>query len=124
MAALPVVLLVDDDVDLLESWEMAANGAPLQLQFARSADEALAKASARRPDIVIADYWMPGDLDGIGLLKEVANRWPSARRILMSGAPPVGSDHGHLPNVQVLLKPFSFEELLATLLPTPSGSPS
>jgi DNA-binding NtrC family response regulator len=118
----PVVLVVDDDRELIESYQMAAEGTPFKFRFAAGSDEALAAAEAEQPDVVVADYWLPGPLDGIGLLQEVGERWPRASRVLISGSPPVGISR--LANVRVLLKPCRFDELLATLVQTAQAQPT
>jgi DNA-binding NtrC family response regulator len=119
VAKLPVVLFVDDDRELLESWQMAAQGAPFQFRFAGGSDQALAVAAAEHLDVVVADYRIPGPMDGIGLLERIGHRWPEVERILISGSPPVGLEQ--LANVRVLLKPCSLHELLATLRALVSG---
>ena len=119
MATLPVVLLVEDDRELLESWQMAAEGAPFQFRFADGSEQALAFAAAERLDVVVADYRIPGPLDGLDVLKQIGDRWPDVDRILLSGSPPVGVEN--LANVRVLLKPCSFDELMASMAPHGAG---
>jgi CheY-like chemotaxis protein len=54
---------------------------------ASSGDEALGMLGGRMmaPDIVLADFQLPGKLDGIDAIGEVRKRHPAARGILMSG---------------------------------------
>jgi two-component system response regulator GlrR len=75
--------------------------------------QALAAASRFRPDLVISDLRMD-QLDGIGLLKELQNRWPGLKVILLTA-------HGTIPDaVQAtqmgafgfLTKPVEKQELL------------
>jgi PAS domain S-box-containing protein len=64
------VLVVDDDADAREllSALLAAHGADVDL--AGSAQEALTRFSARRPDLVVSDIGMPL-VDGYALLREI-----------------------------------------------------
>jgi two-component system response regulator GlrR len=75
--------------------------------------QALAAATRFRPDLVISDLRMD-QLDGIGLLKELQNRWPGLKLILLTA-------HGTIPDaVQAtqmgafafLTKPVEKQELL------------
>ena len=78
-----------------------------------SAAQALAAATRFRPDLVISDLRME-PVDGIGLLKELQNRWPGLKVILLTA-------HGTIPDaVQAtqmgafgfLTKPVDKQELL------------
>lgn len=89
----PRLLLVDDDESVLSAMgrQLAreGNGQPLTVTPARSAAEALAAAENACPDLVLADYLMPGT-NGIELLHQLRERCPDCVRILMSGGADVG----------------------------------
>src|SRR6185295_18919869 len=85
-AALPTVLIVEDEmmlrmraVDIVED----AGFTPIE---AVNADEALAILESRS-DIVLlfTDIQMPGSMDGLKLAQAVHDRWPSIKIILVSG---------------------------------------
>ena len=79
------VLLIDDDEYLLESLRGAVEAAGLGLRTANTWDEGLALFQAISPDLVIADYNLPGSKHGIQLLMRMRQLRPSVRLILLSG---------------------------------------
>lgn len=80
------VLLVDDDVDVLESLEQWL-GRQHEVRIARGFPEALALLSEEEPpDVLITDLDMP-PYRGSDLLAIVATRWPGVCRILHTGTP-------------------------------------
>lgn len=50
---------------------------------ARNGEETLAAIAANMPDLLILDLWM-GDDDGIGLLRQIHEEWPSVRVLVYS----------------------------------------
>jgi ActR/RegA family two-component response regulator len=78
-------LLVDDDRPLLASVAASAKTAGLNLVVAGSWDEGLALFHVLSPELVIADYNMPGSRMGLQLLAEIRRLRPSVRLVLVSG---------------------------------------
>jgi DNA-binding NtrC family response regulator len=78
-------LLIDDEVDLRATLEAAASEIGLELRTAGTWDEALALFHALSPELVIADYNLPGSAHGLRLLMEIKSLRPSVRVILISG---------------------------------------
>jgi two-component system probable response regulator PhcQ len=87
------LMLVDDEPPVLRALErdlsMGGLATAGQSPFFRIRSfvyprEALEAFGAPVPDIVIADYLMPG-MDGIGFLQQVRQKEPGAVRILLSG---------------------------------------
>jgi CheY-like chemotaxis protein len=78
-------LLIDDDVDLIESVKRAASAARLDLVTATTWDEGLGLFHVLSPNLVIADYNMPGSRHGLMLLARIRRLRPSVRLILVSG---------------------------------------
>lgn len=83
--AMTLALLVDDNRPLLQSVAAAAEAAQLELATADSWDEGLALFHVLSPELVIADYNMPGSRMGLQLLAEIRRLRPSVRLVLVSG---------------------------------------
>ncbi|PJF36286.1 MAG: DNA-binding response regulator [Candidatus Thermofonsia Clade 1 bacterium] len=64
------ILAVDDESDVLGTLERALKREGYQFGRALSAQEAMQKISARRPDLLILDISMP-DMDGLKLCKQL-----------------------------------------------------
>jgi len=103
----PIALIVDDEPLILMDTCDIVTEAGFHVVEAQTADEAfeiLKQYSSLQ--LVITDVQMPGDLDGIGLACEIAERWPHIKIIVASGA--VQPDEGVLPEAAVFLnKPIS-----------------
>jgi CheY-like chemotaxis protein len=79
-------LIIDDDVALLDTWTRLAATKGYQVLVASSWDEGLALFHTLSPDLVIADYNLPGSSHGLRLLAEIRRLRPSVRLVLISGA--------------------------------------
>ncbi len=107
------ILVVDDDPGLLRLLTIRLRAESYDVEAVESGMQALAAASRFRPDLVITDLRMD-QMDGIGLLKELQNRWPGLKVIILTA-------HGTIPDaVQAtqmgafgfLTKPVDKQELL------------
>lgn len=80
----PVVLVVDDEflgrVHLVD--ELLDHG--FEVLEAASADAALCTMVEDRVDVVVTDRRMPGRLDGDGLAREIARKFPQVPVVMMS----------------------------------------
>jgi len=90
MTIMPTILIADDDEKLVAALRRTLAYEGYTVLTATDGRDALAQAQARRPDLVVLDWMMPG-LDGV----EVARRLRAA-----AGLP-------------YLVKPFATTELLA-----------
>jgi DNA-binding NtrC family response regulator len=82
-AALPVVLLVDDEPALLDALGQELKDS-CRLFTASSASEADLRLAARRYDVIVCDHMLPGE-QGLDFLSRVMELIPSTKRILMTG---------------------------------------
>jgi len=82
----PRVLFVDDDGSMLGGLRVALRrqAKTWDMRFAQNASEALASVRSWTPDVVVSDMRMPG-VDGAELLRVVAEEFPDALRIALSG---------------------------------------
>lgn len=94
-------LLIDAGFEVLEAW----NGATALRQL------------ERRPEIglVVTDVHMPGTLDGFGLSRLVAERWPAIGLVVVSGVAKPGPDDLP-PGARFIAKPFSARTVLDTAI--------
>ena len=109
----PRVILVDDDPGLLRLLTIRLRAESYDVEAHESGAQALAAASRFRPDLVITDLRMD-EMDGIGLLKELQNRYPGLKVIILTA-------HGTIPDAVhatqmgafgFLTKPVDKQELL------------
>lgn len=107
------ILIVDDDPGLLRLLTIRLRAENYDVEAVEGAAQALAATTRYRPDLVISDLRME-PVDGIGLLKELQNRWPGLKVIMLTA-------HGTIPDaVQAtqmgafgfLTKPVDKQELL------------
>lgn len=86
----PLVLVVDDDATLRDSLRAILESAGYLVSVAGSAGEALSEVRSQRPDVILADIYMPlGDgYELISALRCVGDNIPV---IAMSGGPAVSS---------------------------------
>lgn len=112
-----VVLLADDNTDMREYVQRLLSG-QFTVITARDGEEALNKAIAAKPDLILSDIMMP-KLDGFGLLKKLRNH-PDLKTtpvIFLSArageeAKVEGLDAGA---DDYLVKPFSARELIVRI---------
>lgn len=110
------ILIADDHADLRKLIRMTLLGGPFTVLEAEDGVQALADARARRPDLIILDVMMPGELDGYQVcaavkadpaLRDVPVILVTARaqRADLHAGQQAGAD-------AYLIKPFSPMELL------------
>lgn len=109
------VLLVDDNVDLVNSTSPMLKALGCNVEVARSVEHALA-ILARGPifDVVLSDIVMPGPLDGIALADALRHSYPDLPVVLMTGYS-VHLESAREKNFTVLPKPCSPLVLVQTL---------
>lgn len=80
------LLFVDDDENLLNALKriLHKKREVWNMEFITSSIEALELLEQKQYDCVVVDYKMP-DVNGIELLKLVAQHNPDAKRVLLSG---------------------------------------
>jgi two-component system KDP operon response regulator KdpE len=109
------VLVIDDEVEIRRALRTGLSDHGFEVDVAATAEEGLATAAARRPDIVLLDLGLP-DLDGFTVLTRLRERSRAAVIVLSVMADErdkvraldLGAD-------DYLVKPFGLEELLARI---------
>jgi DNA-binding NtrC family response regulator len=101
------ILVVDDEPAILRSLQRYFAKRGHEVHGAPSGAAALVLLDQLEPDLVISDFKMSA-MNGLDLLALVGERFPKARRVLMSGY----ADVGRRPvDVDFLAKPCSSDEL-------------
>jgi two-component system KDP operon response regulator KdpE len=111
----PRVLVVDDEPQFLRALQTNLRGAGYDVATATTAEEALAAAGLRPPEVIILDLLLP-DGRGTDVCREL-RRWTDAPIILVSA---VGEEAEKIAALDAgaddyVTKPFAIGELLARL---------
>lgn len=110
------ILIVDDEAQIRTTLRGVLSDEGYQVLDADDALQALDLISARRPDLVILDMWMP-HMDGIELLEQLKLRAPELPIIIVSG-------HGTIETAvratklgasDFIEKPFSLDTILRSV---------
>jgi HD-like signal output (HDOD) protein len=111
------ILFVDDESRVLDGLRriLYEERKHWDMQFAAGGEEALQACEAGRFDVVVTDMRMPG-MNGIALLSQLRDRYPSTARIVLSGY----SEAGLATQVvslahRFLVKPCSSAEIRSTI---------
>ncbi|MFZ1081678.1 MAG: response regulator [Candidatus Kryptoniota bacterium] len=113
MSDKPVVLVIDDEVQIRRLLELTLESSGYTVRSAGKANEGLAKTASERPELVILDLGLP-DMDGLQVLKKI-REWSSVPVLILSvrssesdiiACLDAGAD-------DYLVKPFRTGELLA-----------
>ena len=107
------VLLVDDEVEFLETLMKRMKKRNLDITGVKSGEEALTSLNQNPVDVVILDVRMPG-MDGIETLKEIKRRHPLIEVIMLTGhaSVEVAVQGMELGAFDYLMKPMNIDELL------------
>jgi DNA-binding NtrC family response regulator len=108
------ILVVDDEVDFLETLVKRLQKRNIDSVGVTSAEEALKLMDQRRFDVVIQDIKMPGGMDGIEALREMKRKSPLTEVLLLTGHASVETsiEGMKLGAFDYLIKPVKFEELM------------
>jgi DNA-binding NtrC family response regulator len=110
------VLLVDDEVEFLETLVKRLKRRNLAVTGVNSGEEALELLSHTPVDVVVLDVKMPG-MDGLTALREIKKRFPLVEVIMLTGHASMevaieGMEQGAF---DYLMKPMDIDELLYKL---------
>jgi two-component system, NtrC family, response regulator HupR/HoxA len=115
-AALPTVLVVDDEVRSQDAMRRTLDE-DFSVLTASSADEARTVLQRQEVDVILCDQRMPG-LTGVAFLKAVREHWPDTVRIIISGytdSEDIIAGVNDAGIYQYVLKPWSPDHLLNTV---------
>lgn len=110
------ILLVEDDDNIQHGLTVMLQMAGHEVIASSSGENAVELLRSEPPfDLVISDHALPGTLQDADVLDIVVGRYPSSKAILITGLPP---HHISRTSYQMLIKPFSFEELEEAMVMT------
>jgi len=107
------VLVVDDEIDFLETIVKRLEKKGLDTVGVTSGEDAVIKIKEKHFDVILLDIKMPGGMDGLDTLREIKSRQPLAEVILLTGHGSVESsvEGMKMGAFDYVLKPARFEEL-------------
>ena len=110
------ILLVDDEVSALEVLALIQRGEGMHVTCAPDTRQALARIDEARPDLLVADFMMPG-MNGAELVKAVRARPGHARIpvLMVSSAPEAALRPYRIAYDRFLRKPFGLDHFLAAV---------
>ena len=108
------ILVVDDEVDFLETIVNRLKKRKLNATGVTSGEEAVDLLKEQLFDVIILDIKMPGGMDGIEALREIKKIQPLVEVILLTGHASVETsiEGMKLGAFDYCLKPIKFEDLL------------
>lgn len=108
------ILVVDDEVDFLETIVNRLKKRKLDAIGVTSGEEAVALVKEQLFDVIILDIKMPGGMDGIEALREIIKIQPLVEVLLLTGhgAVETSIEGMKLGAFDYCLKPIKFEQLL------------
>lgn len=106
------VLLVDDEVDFLDTLSERMRTRGMEVSTSSSGSEALKKVEQEAYDVIILDLMMPG-IDGLEALKVLKEKKPELQVILLTGHATVekGIEAMKLGAMDFLEKPADLSQL-------------
>ncbi len=74
MAAKETILIVEDDLDLVETLRLTLEGAGYAVRAAHGPETGLERADADRPDLILLDVMMPNSTEGFQFIWRLRQR--------------------------------------------------
>jgi CheY-like chemotaxis protein len=109
----PCILLVDDDIDLLDTLVRLLRRQGYTCRVARSGDEAIRAVEAELPDVVVTDLRMPG-VDGWAVARYARQQCPPVPVIVMTAytTSETYQNTRRMGGTTYLTKPFASADLM------------
>ncbi len=110
------VLLVDDEVELLDSLKRVLSRRNMEVHWADRGEEALTILERMRVDVVVLDVKMPG-MDGLEVLDHIRNSHSNLPVILLTGHPTVENALAGMKKgaFEYLMKPPDIDSLVRSI---------
>ena len=82
MSTKPVILIIDDEIQIRRLIELTLDPQAYSLKFALTGNEGMRMAATERPELIILDLGLP-DIEGMDVLKGI-REWASIPIIILS----------------------------------------
>jgi len=111
------ILVVDDEPHIRQVLEMKLEGLGYEVKTASNAAIGLRAIEEAAPDLIISDYNMPGEKNGVDLIRGVRERLATANTpvILLTGSVAIAqkleTELKDISNLRLETKPFSPRKL-------------
>jgi DNA-binding response OmpR family regulator len=112
----PRILLLEDETNLAKGLQLVIGEAGYEVDWAETGKSALELVRRQPYDLIVADLCLP-DLDGLEIIKEIKQRQPQIRVIVITGYSTVASaiDAFKLGTSDYLEKPFTENEIMTAI---------
>jgi CheY-like chemotaxis protein len=107
------ILVVEDEPDALQLLRYSLEELGHEVLGAKNAQVALAIGRSFQPDVLITDYYLQGQLNGLDVIEQLRSQNPKLRVILVTGVikNALTEEIRRLHDVPVLSKPFDWKRL-------------
>jgi two-component system, NtrC family, nitrogen regulation response regulator NtrX len=79
------ILVIDDESAICGVLSASLRDEGYKVEVAADGPSGLAAINQFRPDVVLLDIWMPGEIDGLDVLRQAKPNFPAIQFIMMSG---------------------------------------
>jgi two-component system, OmpR family, response regulator len=107
------VLIVEDEPDALELMQWWTEQRGWDVRTATTGQAAIEIGRVFLPDVLITDYCLQDDVNGVDVIEQLRSAGASMRCVLVTGLlrNALGEDVRRLRGVPILTKPFDFKRL-------------
>lgn len=111
------ILIVDDDPTLVDFLKMLLESEGYETEEASDGHTALQKMTTFRPELILLDYMMPKEIDGLEVLRRVQKENPDIPVVMLTGKgnEQIAVECMKAGAADYLVKPFENDRLLAIL---------
>ena len=111
------ILIVDDEPSYRDSLDLILSYEDYEVRTAADGVAGLEVAGSFVPDVLIVDWMLRGNMNGLDVTKTLLESNPHMRTIVITGyaTPRLVAQVEGIGGAQVLAKPFGVDEILAAL---------
>ena len=110
------VLVVDDTDTYRRYSKLALEDEGYTVEIASNGSEAIDTASSFKPDVLVVDWMLDDEYNGLDVARVLAACIPDLQTVLISGYPSGDVGRAELEaNIRFMKKPFTLEKLVKTV---------